>query len=755
MGMIMKNGVPYAQGSEIPKGGTKGQVLAKASDLDGDMQWIDEEGGGGGGSVDAYTKAETNALLNAKQNALTTGKGAKIDNNVISFDYVTAGKKAVAYSGPYTKTVSVNLQYKDADYTFTEYIDFGNMGFTSPSDYSLEVIGSIVHNSSSSIIATCLAESEVSRTVWSGTRSSFTVAKENNRIRLYGWFTGPGSGYFQHDFTCSILCKVYCAGEKPTDTTNIIMQTAGTGGICPQTIGVKGSVAEIPMNSTTPITVDISALNIDTDYSRETFVQFDYYSYYNGLRQTVVCEGTGGIFNLPITNSAAGDVVMLEARVNGVEGGKLTDIVFTPLGASQGCSIYRVVWGKYTGGGGGSETLDDVLTNGNEATDKTATFKNSTDNGTLEVDSFSITQRFDDGAGLGNFAQLAGGTLQMGEDNTDVSGTAYIGPKHISLSSTDANGDPLNHFSMEWSDAAAVSMSDDLKAAWKTALDVGGGGTGGGNANFDISTVPLGGAGVYEVNAFLNNNDSERVRAIYSRGVNGELPDWFSMSVTSGLGTDDFHVATKEYADKEVAKKGNAKITFDSDYQYLQIRDDNGTDIGFSQETANTVRVQEYAKDSRGQVQPIFDETLTSKTYVDGAVGDLTTLTTTDKSSAVNAINEIDFAVKGLGEPFRVKQWASNTLNVEIPYCTEDIGNGSIAKMVYSIDAVEGADYQIVGMIAYEVFDAASGGNRINCWPVCQFTGNGQKELSVRWMCAGTTRKAAKRINAWVLLKHR
>ena len=146
---------------------------------------------------------------------------------------------------------------------------------------------------------------------------------------------------------------------------------------------------------------------------------------------------------------------------------------------------------------------------------------------------------------------------------------------------------------------------------------------------------------------------------------------------------------------------------------------------------------------------------LATQGYVDEAVGDLTTLTTTDQTSAVGAINELDAAVKGLGEPFRVKNWASNTLNVEIPYCTEDIGNGSIAKMVFSIDAVEGADYQIVGMIAYEVFDAASGGNRINCWPVCQFTGNGQKELSVRWMCGGTTRKTAKRINAWVLLKHR
>lgn len=111
--------------------------------------------------------------------------------------------------------------------------------------------------------------------------------------------------------------------------------------------------------------------------------------------------------------------------------------------------------------------------------------------------------------------------------------------------------------------------------------------------------------------------------------------------------------------------------------------------------------------------------------------------------------------IDALGEPFRVKQWASNTLNVQIPMCSSPISNTEIDKMVFRIDDVEGAEYQIVGMIAYEVFDAASGGNRINCWPVCQFTGNGQKELSVRWMCGGTLTKVAKRINAWVLLKHR
>lgn len=144
-----------------------------------------------------------------------------------------------------------------------------------------------------------------------------------------------------------------------------------------------------------------------------------------------------------------------------------------------------------------------------------------------------------------------------------------------------------------------------------------------------------------------------------------------------------------------------------------------------------------------------------TKTYIDGKLGDLSILTTTNKTSAVSAINEIDFAVKGLGEPFRVKQWAANNLNVSILPCTDDSANTSLAKMVFTIDGQEGIDYQIVGMIAYEVFDAASGGNRINCWPVCQFTGNGQKELSVRWTCMGTTQKTAKRINAWVLLKHR
>ena len=134
-------------------------------------------------------------------------------------------------------------------------------------------------------------------------------------------------------------------------------------------------------------------------------------------------------------------------------------------------------------------------------------------------------------------------------------------------------------------------------------------------------------------------------------------------------------------------------------------------------------------------------------------LGDISTLNTSKKDTVVNAINELKFNIDALGEPFRVKQWAGSNLNVEIPYCTEDITNTNIAKMVFKINGEEANDFQIIGMLSYEVKDKNS--QRLNCWPVCQFTGQNQTELSVRWMCGGSTRKTAASINAWVLLKHR
>ena len=140
------------------------------------------------------------------------------------------------------------------------------------------------------------------------------------------------------------------------------------------------------------------------------------------------------------------------------------------------------------------------------------------------------------------------------------------------------------------------------------------------------------------------------------------------------------------------------------------------------------------------------DEELSSK------IGELSDLATEAKTDIVSAINE---AYDKCMEPFRVKQWkVSWTNGISIPACTNNtITNTQIPKMTYSISGEEGENYQIVGMIAYEVFDNA--GNRINCWPVCQFTGNGQKELSVRWCCMGTDSRVAMSVSAWVLLKHR
>lgn len=300
---------------------------------------------------------------------------------------------------------------------------------------------------------------------------------------------------------------------------------------------------------------------------------------------------------------------------------------------------------------------------------------------------------------------------------------------------------------------------------------------GGGGADFQIAHIPSGGGTGEEVKAILLKGDDSLSVDYYK---NAELPD----SVNLSVGDDAFIVPTTEYVDK---KTGVFVLDADNpcSYNALQaaINAPKSVFVKFGGKFYPLVDKWENDEGSKRYVnlatlqRPTADKGVTffffealladlespmayssnyeqpyGKGYVDSKIGDLTTLTTNNKDNLVAALNEV---YEKSGEPFRVKQWASNALNVEIPVCTEDLGNGSIPKMVFSIDAVEGADYQIVGMIAYELFDEASGGSRINCWPVCQFTGNGQKELSVRWMCAGTTRKTAKRISAWVLLKHR
>ena len=155
-----------------------------------------------------------------------------------------------------------------------------------------------------------------------------------------------------------------------------------------------------------------------------------------------------------------------------------------------------------------------------------------------------------------------------------------------------------------------------------------------------------------------------------------------------------------------------------------------------------------------GKVSEDFDLRVLENAATKSEVGDLTALSTTAQDSLVSAVNELKYAVDGLGEPFRVKEWSNDALtNTTIPSCNQDIANTSIDKLTFKIVDQEAIDYQVVGMIAYQLVDAS--GNRLNAWPVCQFTGQNQTELQVRFMCAGTTNKTAKSIKAWVLLKHR
>ena len=101
---------------------------------------------------------------------------------------------------------------------------------------------------------------------------------------------------------------------------------------------------------------------------------------------------------------------------------------------------------------------------------------------------------------------------------------------------------------------------------------------------------------------------------------------------------------------------------------------------------------------------------------------------------------------------YLVRNWSASGLNITVPSVMSDLENTQLPKLVYKSSAQDASNYQIVGMVAYEVFGP---GGRINYIPVCQFTGQNQTELSVRGCVMGPDSKTAVSINAWVLLKRR
>ena len=152
------------------------------------------------------------------------------------------------------------------------------------------------------------------------------------------------------------------------------------------------------------------------------------------------------------------------------------------------------------------------------------------------------------------------------------------------------------------------------------------------------------------------------------------------------------------------------------------------------QDTAWSTLPEIDAQTSTSSTNAVENQAITN--YVDGI--------------EANLQNQID----ALGEPFRVKQFLS-TGEWTIPSVTTDPANTAIPKFVLTITGDEAADFAFAGMIAYEVFDAVSGGNRLNFMPVCQFLGQNQTELSIRGCVMGASSKVAKRISCWALLKHR
>lgn len=206
-----------AQVRPFPDGGTTGQALVKVSDADGDADWgdvrIDVDNAISASSENPVQNKVISAALADKQDVLTAGTGAKIENNVISFNYVTAGRKAVAYAGTYSKSGSYGPR---ATYNQTEYIDISVMQFADLSDYSVEVSGNYT---------LYISESETSKSfsfgksvTWADSTKSYiitvTLTKELNRIAITTYGSGIGNAnYPDATFDYSFVYKVYYTGQ--------------------------------------------------------------------------------------------------------------------------------------------------------------------------------------------------------------------------------------------------------------------------------------------------------------------------------------------------------------------------------------------------------------------------------------------------------------------------------------------------------------------------------------------------------------
>ena len=164
MGMLMKNGVPYASGSEIPEGGTKGQVLAKASDISGDFEWVNGGGDGGGNAtfdVATIPQGPTSAheiiaiVSNADSeyarlsyirqsdgtlpNAVNLGVKSGLGDD--SFELPTkayVNSKALSPTGwGVVRTGVATVEFNNSKWSSSATVDVSELGFSSGADYDV------------------------------------------------------------------------------------------------------------------------------------------------------------------------------------------------------------------------------------------------------------------------------------------------------------------------------------------------------------------------------------------------------------------------------------------------------------------------------------------------------------------------------------------------------------------------------------------------------------------------------------------
>jgi hypothetical protein len=106
---------PDAMENFVPDGGTTGQVLAKASNADGDTEWVAAGGGGGGSLQDAYDGSTANPeiLTSVTGGAVQIRRGTGADTDAVFAVQNGAGSATFSVTGAGVVTLSGTVDGRD------------------------------------------------------------------------------------------------------------------------------------------------------------------------------------------------------------------------------------------------------------------------------------------------------------------------------------------------------------------------------------------------------------------------------------------------------------------------------------------------------------------------------------------------------------------------------------------------------------------------------------------------------------------